>query len=82
MLDCDVEVGEVLTTFRVGNPTSGSFPGDISNWELGHSDIPVQLDCTKNVPCTLYWGVLQTYPFSIVWFISYGSLKDNNHHQW
>ncbi len=35
MLDFEVGVGEVLLTFRAGNPTSGGVPVEISN-----SDIP------------------------------------------
>lgn len=34
MLDLYLWVGEDLPSFRVGNPTSGAVPADISVWEI------------------------------------------------
>lgn len=58
IVDFEVEDGEVCPTFRVGNPTSGRVPVEISDWELGNSDFLVQMAPNEErgpaCPCCIF----------------------------
>lgn len=55
-LDCDVGVGEVLLTFRVGIPNTGKLPTDL---EARNSDFRVELERTAVV--RLYTNIHNTH---------------------
>ncbi len=60
ILDFEVGVGEVLPTFRVGNPTSGGVPVEISDKELGNSKMVRAI-----IPAALYtiWTWKSEFPY-------------------
>ena len=49
IFDCQLGGGEDSPTFRLGIPTSGGVPVEISHSELGNPDFPVQLERTITV---------------------------------
>ena len=49
ILDFEVGASEVHATVRVGDPTSGGVPVEISTWVFGNSDFQVQLESTMNI---------------------------------
>lgn len=45
ILDFGIKIDEVPPNFRVVT-SSGSVPVEISSWDLGNPDFPVQMECT------------------------------------